>query len=311
MEIHPVLEGDVNPGDNLWYVVSAFGDRPSLRVGHTAVYNKGMSLLIRFILRFNNICRSNHKCALFLDGNTNQVVIIGGANPSELFQDVHILDLKSLSWNMVSPEGFEARYEHISYLPSSQPTEVYVLSGANQEANVSTIQSYNIQKSEWSTIKVAGSHPAPRTHHTTAAAEDCVYLFSGGKSGTDPVQDRQVYSFNAKTNSWSSLAVSGESPAPRHGHTLCAYGRKVICFGGMSGAKFYNDLHTLDLDKNAWCVVKVKKRSQPEPRASHAAVVHGRYMYVFGGLSKEGMALDDLWRLDLTTMQWYLMKIEG
>ena len=36
MEVHPILEEFVSPADKLWYVVSALGDRPSLRVGHTA-----------------------------------------------------------------------------------------------------------------------------------------------------------------------------------------------------------------------------------------------------------------------------------
>lgn len=36
MELHPILETDVTPSHSLWYVASAFGDRPSLRVGHTS-----------------------------------------------------------------------------------------------------------------------------------------------------------------------------------------------------------------------------------------------------------------------------------
>lgn len=34
-------------------------------------------------------------------------------------------------------------------------------------------------------------------------------------------------------------------------------------------------------------------------------------MYVFGGMNKEGMALDDLWVLDLVSMQWTLLSSEG
>lgn len=36
MELHAILEEGVVPTQSLWYVVSAFGDRPSLRVGHTS-----------------------------------------------------------------------------------------------------------------------------------------------------------------------------------------------------------------------------------------------------------------------------------
>ena len=44
MELHPILEESVDPSPNLWYVVSAFGDRPSLRVGHTATLKSGKHL---------------------------------------------------------------------------------------------------------------------------------------------------------------------------------------------------------------------------------------------------------------------------
>lgn len=212
---------------------------------------------------------------------------------------------------MCTPEGFKSRYEHVSYIPSSKPDQVYVIAGANQETNISDVQAYSIKNETWSTVKAAGIAPVPRTHHTTAVIDDCVYIFSGGKSGAEPVQDRQLHCFNAQTDSWSSPTIAGELPPPRHGHTLCAYGSKLICFGGMAATKFYNDVYVLDLAKSSWTCPKVKKRYIPEARAAHTAVVHDKFMYVFGGMNKEGMALDDLWKLDLGNFTWSQVTIEG
>ena len=244
---------------------------------------------------------------------TQKVVFIGGANPSETFSDIHILDLETLSWNMVSPPNFAPRYEHISYTPSSTPNKVYILAGADQEANISVdyVQCYDVKDEQWSAVKTSGTAPSARTHHTTACIDDCVYIFSGGKSGAEPVQDRQVYCFNASTNTWTSPVISGDSPSPRHGHTMTALSKRIYCFGGMAGTKFYNDLHVLDLDKGAWITPKVKKRCVPEARAAHAAVVDGINLYIFGGMNKDGMALCDLWKLDTTTMQWCQCITEG
>lgn len=241
-----------------------------------------------------------------------QVLIVGGANPSETFSDIHTLDLSTLSWNMTTPAGFVARYEHVAFVPASHPDKIYVLLGANQENNISEVQCYNMTTEKWSTIKTSGSAPTPRTHHSTASVNDCVYFFSGGKSGAEPVQDRQVFCFNASNNSWQSLAISGDSPSPRHGHTICVIGGKLYCFGGMAGTKFYNDVHVIDLEKGMWSTPKIKKRnSMPEARTAHAAVAHGADMYVFGGLNKDGMAMDDLWKLDTGAMQWTQLQYEG
>lgn len=244
---------------------------------------------------------------------TRQVIFVGGANPSETFSDIHTLDQETLSWNMITPTGFGSRYEHIAFLAPSEPEKVYILAGANQEQNISDpyVQCYDIKEEKWSTIKPMGTAPSPRTHHTLASIGDSVYIFSGGKTGAEPVQDRQVYSFDVTSSCWQSLAITGDSPSPRLGHTLTSVSNKIYCFGGMAGAKFYNDIHVLDLEKGSWVTPKVKKRNLPEPRAAHAAVSLGQYLYIFGGLTKEGMALDDLWKLNTTSMQWSLCETEG
>ncbi|XP_067945622.1 rab9 effector protein with kelch motifs-like [Watersipora subatra] len=291
MELHPILEESVMPNHSLWYVVSAFGDRPSLRVGHT----------------------SSPSYQQDEEEATKKVIFIGGANPSETFSDVHILDLQTLSWNMVNPPNFNPRYEHISYMPSSAPNKVHILAGANQTENISNddVQCYDIETEQWSATIASGTPPPPRTHHTNAFIEDSVYIFSGGKVGSEPVQDRQVYCYNSSTNLWRSLDISGSSPSPRHGHTLTAISKKVYCFGGMAGSKFYNDLHILDLEKDTWITPKVKKRGLPEPRAAHAAVADGMNMFIFGGMNKEGSALCDLWKLDTVNMLWSQCQTEG
>jgi len=258
--------------------------------------------------------RGNQSCAIVSTGrdeNVNgKVVFIGGANPSESFSDIHVLDLETLSWNVTSPPGFTARYEHASFIPASQPDHVYVIVGATQEGNVVDVQKYGVLADNWDKVKTTGPAISPRTHHSSVSIGDCIYFYSGGKSGPDPVQDRQVHCFNAATDTWSALSVTGEGPAPRHGHTLCAIGDKLVCFGGMAGPKLYNDIYILDLEKASWQCPKIKKAT-PSPRAAHSAVVYGKVMYVFGGLTKEGVASDELWKFDISIMQWTLCSLEG
>ena len=65
----------------------------------------------------------------------------------------------------------------------------------------------------------------------------------------------------------------------------------------MSGQTFYDDLHILDLERNAWTNVR-KKRTNPPPRAAHDGLFYNQAIYMFGGMSGAG-ALDDAYKLNL------------
>ena len=47
------------------------------------------------------------------------------------------------------------------------------------------------------------------------------------------------------------------------------------------------------------------------PRSGHVSVVHNNCMYVFGGKSVDGMADNKLYRLDLVSFQWEVVKVKG
>ena len=275
MELHPYLEKDTSPNKGLWYVLSAFGDCPSVRVGHTCTYIPGQ------------------------DGTNGQVVVIGGANPSGPFAETFILDLDTFSWDTIDAPGLRARYEHASFVPKSQPNKIYVYGGADQGGNHNDMQVFDIDTKKWNSVQMKGTAPSPRTYHNSVCVGDCLIVYSGGQCGSDPVGDRQVYCYDAVTSAWTTLKIRGDSPKPRHGHLVIAHENKVFLHGGMSGAHFYDDLHVLDLDKKCWNSVKCKRVS-PCARAAHGGVIADNHLYVFGGMNRDG-ALDDMYRLSLGT----------
>ena len=71
----------------------------------------------------------------------------------------------------------------------------------------------------------------------------------------------------------------------------------------MSGQTFYDDLHILDLERNAWTNVR-KKRTNPPPRAAHDGLFYNQAIYMFGGMSGAG-ALDDAYKLNLGWRSWH------
>lgn len=273
MELHPILERDTVPNTGLWYVLSALGDSPSIRVGHTCTHVKGLS-----------------------DGDNGKLYVIGGANPSGAFCDTFVLDLNTMLWDIVDYPGFRARYEHAAFVPQSEPEKIFVFGGADPTGNMNDIQVLDTATNSWSTPNITGTLPTPRTYHTTAVVGDKFIVYSGGHSGPDPVGDRQVHCFDVKTSAWSILPVKGDSPKPRHGHVMVAVGNRLFIHGGMAGSAFYDDFHLMDLDKMSWSNIR-RKKVTPQARAAHSGVAVGKDIYIFGGMSREG-ALDDLYKCD-------------
>lgn len=271
MEIHPILEGGVDPNPNLWYILSTVGECPTMRIGHTCTHVPK--------------AQSNGK-----------LYFIGGANPSGTFAEVYVLDLDTHIWDTIDCTGLKARYEHSAFLPSCQPGKIYIFGGADQYGNMNDIQVFDTGSNTWGSVACTGNPPTPRIFHNGPCIGNQLIVYSGGDKGTDPVGDRQVYSFDALTNTWTTVRMSGTPPKPRLGHLMVAVGDKVFIHGGMSGTTFYSDLHILDLEKSTWTAVKQKK-DQPPPRTGHSGFVSGSDIYIFGGMNRDG-ALDDFYKLD-------------
>ncbi|XP_078606510.1 uncharacterized protein LOC144879132 [Branchiostoma floridae x Branchiostoma japonicum] len=286
MELHPILELPLTdpPAPGMWYVLSPGGGGPSLTVGHTCTY-------------------------LHRVGGSGRVVLVGGANPSGPFADTYVLDLDKYTWEKPDWAGLTARYEHTCFTPESQPGKVFVFGGAEQGCNLNNIQVLDTETGTWTTADIQGTPPSPRTCHYTSHRGDKLYVWGGGKTGAEPIEDRKLHVFDAATLTWSQPQLEGKPPKPRHGHVMVAVGNKLYVHGGMSGVTFYDDLYVLNMDTKKWKRLK-PKGLVPTARAAHTAVVHGSLVYVFGGMNQDG-ALDTLHVLNTETLTWSELRPEG
>eukprot|EP00058_Branchiostoma_floridae_P014644 XP_002600132.1 hypothetical protein BRAFLDRAFT_276373 [Branchiostoma floridae] len=286
MELHPILELPLTdpPAPGMWYVLSPGGGGPSLTVGHTCTYLPRV-------------------------GGSGRVVLVGGANPSGPFADTFVLDLDKYTWEKPDWAGLTARYEHTCFTPESQPSKVFVFGGAEQGCNLNNIQVLDTGTGTWTTADVQGTPPSPRTCHYTSHRGDRLYVWGGGKTGAEPIEDRKLHVFDAATLTWSQPQMEGKPPKPRHGHVMVAVGNKLYVHGGMSGVTFYDDLYVLNLDTKKWKRLK-PKGPVPTARAAHTAVVHGSLVYMFGGMNQEG-ALDSMHVLNTERLTWSELRPEG
>ena len=83
-------------------------------------------------------------------------------------------------------------------------------------------------------------------------------------------------------------------------------GNRVIVFGGRTGSTYLNDLWAFDLDSKSWVELNAQG-TPPSPRRGHNAIYDpmARRMISWAGQGDGGGSFfDEVWALDLETLQW-------
>lgn len=300
MELYPIYDENTKISPYIWYVLSGNGDIPTMRVGHTLVHILKSSTL-------NN------------EINNGKLFLIGGANPSDCFDDIYTLDLTSLTWSKLDKSKFlnTPRYEHSCFVDNSlNPTCIYVFGGSNPEANLNDICKFELNNDDnkWIEVKTFknGTKPCCRTQHVGCIYKNQLVVFGGGKIASLPVADQQVHLYDPIANTWSTPNIKGQPPSNRHGHLMINFNDQcVYLHGGMNDKKFYNDLWMLDLNAYNWSRVKQHKSSLPCARAAHGGTCNTKCLFIFGGLDETANALGDFWSFNVEESSWSIVKITG
>jgi Galactose oxidase, central domain len=77
-------------------------------------------------------------------------------------------------------------------------------------------------------------------------------------------------------------ASSQPPPSPRDRHVSVAYGNSFYIHGGFDGVSRDDGLFAFDFSTMEWRQVFATQGRPPSARHSHAAVVYGHAMYIFG-----------------------------
>ena len=168
--------------------------------------------------------------------------------------------------------------------------------------------------SGWSDVELTpdgggGIPPSARSLHAAALLNGIMYVF-GGYDGTQRVNTFHAFSFAEKR--WSPVLPSANSappPSPRDRHVAVAFGNSIFIHGGFDGVSRVSDFWGFDFSTMTWREVHALQGRSPSPRHSHAAVVHGSSLYVFGGY--DGSYKADLHEFDFTLSRWGVVPAAG
>ncbi|GJN32451.1 hypothetical protein PR202_gb20963 [Eleusine coracana subsp. coracana] len=101
-----------------------------------------------------------------------------------------------------------------------------------------------------------------------------------------------------------------DSPSPRMGHTITAVGNSIYVIGGRGGpSEILDDIWVLQSTEHTWSRL-VCSGNFFHPRHRHAAAAAASKIFVYGGLSNEGI-YSCMNVLDTESMQWSVLAASG
>jgi Galactose oxidase, central domain len=101
-----------------------------------------------------------------------------------------------------------------------------------------------------------------------------------------------------------------ETPSPRYRHEVATSGNWLYVLGGGTADNVFNFeiVPAYNTQTKKWANMRAKACLNtgrfPSPRKFHAAVQHGEFAYLCGGYDGQSQMYDDIWRLDLSNLQW-------
>ncbi len=146
-----------------------------------------------------------------------------------------------------------------------------------------------------------------------------VIIFGGSVSGRSSLTgfENKVYVWDFDAKSWELLTTSGIPPLERIYHSAIydSENNRMIIFGGKAkDGNYKNDVYALNLGSipPAWEEL-VTTRTSPQVRIKHTAIYDSKNkrMIIFGGSSVLGHASNDIYSLDLITLEWEQLSATG
>lgn len=175
------------------------------------------------------------------------LVILGGQDAKRsLLNDLHILDLETMTWDEMDTVGISPspRSDHAAAVHADR--YLLVFGGGSHATCFNDLHVLDLQTMEWSRPTQQGEIPSPRAGHAGVTVGENWFIVGGGdnKSGVS-----ETVVLNMSTLVWSVVTtVQGRVPLASEGSSLVlsSYGGEdiLVSFGGYNG-RYNNEVHVL------------------------------------------------------------------
>ncbi|PSS24587.1 Acyl-CoA-binding domain-containing protein [Actinidia chinensis var. chinensis] len=175
------------------------------------------------------------------------LVIFGGQDANRsLLNDLHILDLETMTWDEIDAVGVppSPRSDHTAAVHAER--YLLIFGGGSHAACFNDLHVLDLQAMEWSRPTQQGEIPSPRAGHAGVTVGENWFIVGGGdnRSGVS-----ETVVLNMSTLIWSVVTtVQGRVPIASEGLSLvlssCNGEDFLISFGGYNG-RYNNEVHIL------------------------------------------------------------------
>ena len=169
--------------------------------------------------------------------------VFGGYDGTAWLDDLHALDLTTMSWRIVNcPDGPSPRSGQ-SFVELN--SALWLFGGYDGAERLNDL--YSFRNGEWVSVRAKGVPPSPRYLHGSVAIGHSVYIF-GGFSGADRLND--LWEFRVDLHSWSRVNCHS-TPLGRSSLVTKSFNGSMIIFGGFSGKTVMNDVWEVALSPSS------------------------------------------------------------
>ncbi|KAL4202697.1 hypothetical protein AMTRI_Chr02g264920 [Amborella trichopoda] len=177
----------------------------------------------------------------------SSLVIFGGEDPKRsLLNDLHILDLETMTWDEIDAVGGppSPRSDHAAAVHAER--YLLIFGGGSHATCFNDLHVLDMQSMEWSRPTLQGAIPTPRAGHASVTVGENWFIVGGGDNQSG-VSETVV--LNMSTLVWSVVtSVQGRVPLASEGLSLVlsSYNGEdiLVAFGGYNG-RYSNEVHVL------------------------------------------------------------------
>ncbi|CAL5378806.1 unnamed protein product [Camellia sinensis] len=194
------------------------------------------------------------------------LVIFGGQDAKRsLLNDLHILDLETLTWDEIDAVGMppSPRSDHAAAVHAER--YLLIFGGGSHATCFNDLHILDLQAMEWSRPTQQGEIPSPRAGHAGATVGENWFIVGGGdnRSGVS-----ETVVLNMSTLVWSVVTtVQGRVPLASEGLSLVlsSYNGEdiLISFGGYNG-RYNNEVGVLKPSHKSTSQSKMMETSVPD-----------------------------------------------
>ncbi|KAK7343942.1 hypothetical protein VNO77_13080 [Canavalia gladiata] len=177
----------------------------------------------------------------------SRVILFGGEDMSrKLLNDVHVLDLESMTWEMIETTQTPPapRYDHAAAIQGQR--YLLIFGGCSHSVFFNDLHLLDMQTMEWSQPQTQGDLVSPRAGHAGITIDESWFTVGGGdnKSGCP-----ETLVLDMSKLVWSVLTVvKQKDPLSSEGLSVCSGlidGEKyLLAFGGYNG-RYSNEVFVM------------------------------------------------------------------